>query len=107
MKKVKTNKTKVINSINIYNNRNDEYIKEIIKIKSRLKKCNIEDDILTIEYKYNRLIELYYLSNMNHINWEVAYILKEAILLIIESDVNIKNSFELINIKRWIEYKAI
>ena len=101
VKRSKTNKTKIINSIKVYDNKEDADIKEVLRLKSLLRNRTVED-IESIEHVYNSFIKLYYLACIRQINYNVEYILKDAIKLILDSNVNLNNSYELQEIKRWI-----
>lgn len=107
IKSPKTNKTKVINSINIYNHKDDTDVKEVLRLKRMLRKLRANDDeyIDYIEYVYNKLIELYYWSNLGNVHYTIKYDLEKAINLILDSEVSLKDGFELREVKRWREWR--
>ena len=98
----KTNKTKIINSIKIYDNKNDKDIKEVMRIKRLLRNRTVKD-IESIKYAYEQLIKMYYHSNIQQINFELKYILKDSIKLILDSSIELDNIYELQMIRKWIE----
>lgn len=107
LKTPKTNKTKVIKSINIYDYKTDTDVKEILRLKKMLRNLKINDDEYTyyVEYVYNKLIELYYWSNLGNIHFSIKYDLENAINLILDSEVSLNDGFELREVKRWREWR--
>lgn len=107
LKTPKTNKTKVIKSINIYDYKTDTDVKEILRLKKMLRNLKVNDDEYTyyVEYVYNKFIELYYWSNLGNIHFSIKYDLENAINLILDSEVSLNDGFELREVKRWREWR--
>ena len=101
---MKTNKTKIINSISLNNvltsNLKNEDVKRVMKLK-RLLRLRKNEDIESIEYAYNELIKLYYSSSMKFISIEVKYMLEKTIKLILDGEVILDNSYELQALRYW------
>lgn len=104
---LKVNKTNVINSIKVTWNDDKKKtdVKEVLKIKSGLKQRNVKTDLESIEYYYNRLIELFIGSCRQYYDYSLIKILKPAIKEILKSDMIIKNYLleEVTSILYWQE----
>lgn len=90
--KFKTNKTKVIKSINVYGEiRKLALVKEIIHYKTILR-TRSNDELDSIKHVYNRLVDIYCLASKNLIDkgWEIKYILKNTIKEIADSDIELE-----------------
>lgn len=89
--RIKTNKTAVQNSLKFYDNnfKNIEEYKDIKSIKSLLNKRSAED-IESIEYAYNRIVDLYCLSAKQLIHWYIKSFLKDAVKEIIKSNIELR-----------------
>lgn len=101
--KLKTNKTKVVNSLkwlwDAQNNKQVEEYKTIKKFQRALINRTIKD-IESIEYYYNSFIEMYYYSSMGSISYLVKIWLEDAVKEILKSDIKL-NSFCYQDVKRW------
>lgn len=99
--KIKTNKTAIQNSLKYIPAEYKEMseFKDIAHIRRVLLNRNINEDMESIEYNYNRLIDLYCLSAKGFKHWYIQTFLKATIKLIYNSDVNI-NSYN----KEYLNY---
>ena len=90
---IKANKTNVVNSIKVLwaDDKKREYVKQVLRIKSGLKQRTIKEDLDSIIYYYNRLIELYLLSCKQIIDSRLNYILKPVIVEILKSNLELRD----------------
>lgn len=100
---IKVNKTKVVNSIKVLwaDDKKREYVKQVLSIKRGLKQRNIKDDLDSIKYYYNRLIELYLLSCRQIIDSRLNYILKPVVIEILKSNIELRDRQDAENVLSW------
>ena len=100
---IKANKTNVVNSIKVLwaDDKKREYVKQVLRIKSGLKQRTIKEDLDSIIYYYNRLIELYLLSCKQIIDSRLNYILKPVIVEILKSNLELRDREDAENMLSW------
>lgn len=100
---IKANKTNVVNSIKVLwaDDKKREYVKQVLRIKSGLKQRTIKEDLDSIIYYYNRLIELYLLSCKQIIDSRLNYILKPVIVEILKSNLELRDRKDAENMLSW------
>ena len=100
---IKANKTNVVNSIKVLwaDDKKREYVKQVLRIKSGLKQRTVKEDLDSIIYYYNRLIELYLLSCKQIIDSRLNYILKPVIVEILKSNLELRDRKDAENMLSW------
>lgn len=100
---IKANKTNVVNSIKVLwtDDKKREYVKQVLRIKSGLKQRTIKEDLDSIIYYYNRLIELYLLSCKQIIDSRLNYILKPVVVEILKSNLELRDREDAENMLSW------
>lgn len=100
---IKANKTNVVNSIKVLwaDDKKREYVKQVLRIKSGLKQRTVKEDLDSIIYYYNRLIELYLLSCKQIIDSRLNYILKPVVIEILKSNLELRDRKDAENMLSW------
>lgn len=100
---IKANKTNVVKSIKVLwaDDKKREYVKQVLRIKSGLKQRTIKEDLDSIIYYYNRLIELYLLSCKQIIDSRLNYILKPVVIEILKSNLELRDRKDAENMLSW------
>lgn len=100
---IKANKTNVVKSIKVLwaDDKKREYVKQVLRIKSGLKQRTIKEDLDSIIYYYNRLIELYLLSCKQIIDSRLNYILKPVVIEILKSNLELRDRADAENMLSW------
>lgn len=100
---IKANKTNVVNSIRVLwaDDKKRKYVKQVLRIKSGLKQRTVKEDLDSIIYYYNRLIELYLLSCKQIIDSRLNYILKPVVIEILKSNLELRDREDAENMLSW------